>query len=559
MSVCVSVCTRTYIYLFTYLSTYQYLNRSVSLLSEHTIEQRNRVSSYVKLPFIFRYKHCPGNNGRLILSNFRKRPWWQSGAQDKRIKAKKEKPPEDQREGAPTTLWDMSTKLSNEDLGWVRPKTARTVNMVWEMSRNPKRYASYDYISVVLNHLENNQWLVSKKKMYFAIREYYKSIGKDVLDIIPRTFYLSSYVGGSDKTEECELEAFKRYNLSYPDRTQRAIGIENSKEGVNGCSPDCESQPIWIVKPGSFANRGFGIQVVRGYDAALRVVEGVVPDPTSAETSSVGAEKDEVEQYEASPCKGDKCKPQPGADCNELTKRASALARSYGWIAQEYISHPMLIMGRKFDIRCFVLLVNSTMDGLKAYWYRDGYIRLSCKRYSLSRLSDRETHLTNDAVQKGSKLYKDVVSKLSYAEWQESINKEYPTVSADIVEQRIIPKIREQAEIAILAAMEKGLATTKIHRSFELLGYDFMVDSDFNPFLIEINTNPCLEFTCPLLERIIGTLVDNVWKIVIDDWFPPPPEHARTKYTEEAIIRIENEPNLFELLYDSKKTSISNC
>jgi hypothetical protein len=28
---------------------------------------------------------------------------------------------------------------------------------------------------------------------------------------------------------------------------------------------------------------------------------------------------------------------------------------------------------------------------------------------------------------------------------------------------------------------------------FELFGYDFILDEDFNPWLIEVNTNPCLE------------------------------------------------------------------
>jgi tubulin polyglutamylase TTLL1 len=36
---------------------------------------------------------------------------------------------------------------------------------------------------------------------------------------------------------------------------------------------------------------------------------------------------------------------------------------------------------------------------------------------------------------------------------------------------------------------------------------DFMIDEDFHPWLIEINTNPCLELSCPLLGRIIPGMV----------------------------------------------------
>jgi len=36
------------------------------------------------------------------------------------------------------------------------------------------------------------------------------------------------------------------------------------------------------------------------------------------------------------------------------------------------------------------------------------------------------------------------------------------------------------------------LSPEKLQHNFELFGMDFMIDSDFVPWLIEINTNPCL-------------------------------------------------------------------
>ena len=35
---------------------------------------------------------------------------------------------------------------------------------------------------------------------------------------------------------------------------------------------------------------------------------------------------------------------------------------------------------------------------------------------------------------------------------------------------------------------------------FELFGYDFLIDEDFRVWLIEVNTNPCLEESSPLLS-----------------------------------------------------------
>jgi tubulin monoglycylase TTLL3/8 len=43
-----------------------------------------------------------------------------------------------------------------------------------------------------------------------------------------------------------------------------------------------------------------------------------------------------------------------------------------------------------------------------------------------------------------------------------------------------------------------------------------MIDENFKVYLIEANTNPCLEICCPLLARIIPELLDNSFRIAID-------------------------------------------
>ena len=65
-----------------------------------------------------------------------------------------------------------------------------------------------------------------------------------------------------------------------------------------------------------------------------------------------------------------------------------------------------------------------------------------------------------------------------------------------------------------------------------------MIDENFEPWLIEINTNPCLELSSPLLGRIIPHLIENVMRIVVDPVFPPPEYWAANKktfFTEDPL------------------------
>jgi len=46
----------------------------------------------------------------------------------------------------------------------------------------------------------------------------------------------------------------------------------------------------------------------------------------------------------------------------------------------------------------------------------------------------------------------------------------------------------------------------------KLLGFDFMIDSNFRLYLLEVNTNPCLEQSTEILTSLIYDLVDNTFR-----------------------------------------------
>jgi len=41
-----------------------------------------------------------------------------------------------------------------------------------------------------------------------------------------------------------------------------------------------------------------------------------------------------------------------------------------------------------------------------------------------------------------------------------------------------------------------------------------MIDDEFKVFLIEVNTNPCLEYTSTLLARLIPNMIENTLRFL---------------------------------------------
>jgi hypothetical protein len=57
--------------------------------------------------------------------------------------------------------------------------------------------------------------------------------------------------------------------------------------------------------------------------------------------------------------------------------------------------------------------------------------------------------------------------------------------------------------------------------TFELFGYDFIIDEDLNTILIECNTNPCIEESNTLLKNLLPRMVDDLLNVVLDPIFGP--------------------------------------
>ena len=60
-----------------------------------------------------------------------------------------------------------------------------------------------------------------------------------------------------------------------------------------------------------------------------------------------------------------------------------------------------------------------------------------------------------------------------------------------------------------MQSVRKRLNADMRNFCFEIFGYDFIIDETFKTWLIEINTNPCLEESSKLLRMILPRMIGN--------------------------------------------------
>jgi len=177
-------------------------------------------------------------------------------------------------------------------------------------------------------------------------------------------------------------------------------------------------------------------------------------------------------------------------------------------LVQKYIERPLLLFsGRKFDIRQWVLV--RSVAPLKVFFFSECYLRLCNGMYDLGDLRDRERHISNWQVNKHGRNVVDgaVVSLSDFcSELRELTGRE------DFWEEELLPSVK-RIVIEVLRAAEGRLC----HRaeSFELFGFDIMVDENMRPWLLEVNLSPGCESRTPFLERMLERMAQRLVEVAV--------------------------------------------
>lgn len=94
---------------------------------------------------------------------------------------------------------------------------------------------------------------------------------------------------------------------------------------------------------------------------------------------------------------------------------------------------------------------------------------------------------------------------MSYADFQKYLDSN--NIKCDFV-KTMVPQFKKLVQDTMKAVSRK-MDPNRRQFSWEIFGYDFMIDEDMCPWLIEVNTNPCLELTAPYIARLIPAMIEN--------------------------------------------------
>lgn len=217
-------------------------------------------------------------------------------------------------------------------------------------------------------------------------------------------------------------------------------------------------------------------------------------------------------------------------------------------LVQKYVETPLLLdigdFSYKFDIRQWVLV--TSLNPLTAYIFEGFYCRLCSKPYDPKDFKDVSKHLTNYSVNKAN--FKD--SSLQSSVLDDQYLKDYLKERRGVDwEDEMQPKIE-----AIIIESLRAAAPNMKHRerSFEIYGFDILIDHILNPYLLEVNLSPACDEREDFLTKMLDDMTVDTFSILkereieLNDKRSEAPKPQRTTKRNDSNS-AEDEKNAAEI------------
>lgn len=174
-------------------------------------------------------------------------------------------------------------------------------------------------------------------------------------------------------------------------------------------------------------------------------------------------------------------------------------------IVQKYISDPFLISGYKFDLRIYVCV--KSFRPLTIYMHQEGLVRFATEKYDLASLDNLFSHLTNTSINKFGLFYTAAKEHIGPGcKWTISKFRSF-LHGQDINEVQLWQKISNIVTLTLLTIAPSVPSTPNC---VEMFGFDILIDSNFKPWLLEVNYSPALCLDCPVDVKVKKGLINDL-------------------------------------------------
>ncbi|XP_051696470.1 inactive polyglycylase TTLL10 isoform X2 [Oryctolagus cuniculus] len=320
---------------------------------------------------------------------------------------------------------------------------------------------------------------VKHRDSYCSFRE-----GEQLLFQLPNNKLLTTKIGLLSALRECARVSSKVHQPG-PGSQARALKMEDFfpetyrldvREERQAFFSLFDETQVWICKP-TASNQGRGIFLLRSQD-----------DVATLQAKAQSGEED-------------------------ASSRKMPFRVPQARVVQRYIQNPLLLDGKKFDVRAYLLIACAVPHMV---FFGHGYARLTLSLYDPDS-SDLSGHLTNQFMQKKSPLYlllkEDTVWSMDHL--NHYINSKFsktPGLPRDWVLTTFtrMQQIMAHCFLAVKSKLECKLGY------FDLIGCDFLVDENFKVWLLEMNSNPALHTNCQVLKEVIPEVVAETLDLALE-------------------------------------------
>ena len=357
-------------------------------------------------------------------------------------------------------------------------------NLIWTELSQEIDYSMHGEISLsqIINHFEFHNEISNKKNLFVNLIRYCEYNRLNLFSFYPLTIIIDfkknyfneqiegfkqifndipSFVEDINKSNENKKNYNDYFTINFIKRlgkTQKLIIPKSSYIGKN----------LWLLKRSNL-NRGRNIKIFSDLDSIINEIE----------------------------------ESKKERKCTHL-------------LLQKYIEDPLLYNNRKFDIRIWVLFSYISKEyKFEAFVFKEGHLKACSENFNIDS-NDLYVHLTNYSVQKYNKNFSkvEIGNEISFKTFQDELDKK----GGKNFKKDVLPKIIKIIEISAKVSKNKINILAR-NNCFEIFGYDFILDKNYEPFLLEINTNPGLEESSPLIKMLVPRMIDDAFRLTVDEIF----------------------------------------